>query len=114
MSETITWGLHASAIPANTDEASLLLAGANEEYNGVLRIVNQDTTTKTYGLAHCAAAVGGALDKEWVAFPGTEVPAASPPHEYSIHLGNNEEIRIKSGTGDKVSFHITGEKKVTS
>ena len=36
MATTITWGLHASSRPADINEAALLLAGANEEYNGVL------------------------------------------------------------------------------
>ncbi len=36
MATTTTWGLHASSKPVDTAEAALLLAGQNEEYNGVL------------------------------------------------------------------------------
>ncbi len=112
MATTITWGLHASSRPANTSEAALLLAGANEEYNGVLRVCNQDTTVRTYYIAHCAA-TGAASGDEWIAY-ATEIDAGESPHEYSLHIGNNEEIRIRASVADKISFHFSGEKKVVS
>lgn len=112
MAETITWGLLASSRPASTDEAVLLLAGAAEEFNGVLRVCNQDSSTRTYRIAHCAA-TGAATGEDWLAYD-TEILTATAPDEYSIHLGNNEEIRIKASVVDKLSFHYSGEKKVTS
>ena len=111
MSETITWGLLASDRPANTDEAALLLAGANEEFNGVLRICNQDSSTRTYRLAHCAA-TGGATGEDWLAYD--EEILANTTVEWSVHLGNDEEIRRKASIADKLSFHYSGEKKVTT
>ena len=109
MATTITWGLFASACPGNTDEAALLTAGANEEYNGVLRICNQDTVTRHYYVAHCAA-TGPASADEWIAY-NTLIASQDPPQEYSLHVGNNEEIRIKTDIADKISFHFSGEKK---
>ena len=37
MATTITWGLHASSRPTDINKAALLLAGQNEEYNGVFK-----------------------------------------------------------------------------
>lgn len=112
MATTITWGYHASICPANTDETALLTAGANEEYNGVLRICNQDTVTRNYYVAHCQA-TGAASADEWLAY-NVLIPSQDVPHEYSLHIGNNEEIRVKASVADKISFHFTGEKKVVS
>ncbi len=114
MATTIKWGRHASACPANTDETALLTAGANEEYNGVLRICvcSQDTVTRKYWLAHCAATGAASMD-EWIAY-AVEIDAGKPPPEYSLHIGNNEEIRIKASVADEISFHFSGEKKVIS
>ncbi len=112
MATTITWGLHASSKPTDTAEAALLLAGQNEEYNGVLRVCNQDTKARTYYVAHCADS-GEAQEKEWIAY-ATEIDAGEAPHEYSLHIGNEEEIRIKVSEADTISFHFSGEKKVVS
>lgn len=102
MATTITWGLHASSRPAGIDEVALLLAGANEEYNGVLRVCNQDTMPRTYYVAHCAA-TGAASGDEWIAY-ATEIDAGEGPHEYSLHIGNEEEIRIKASVADKIDL----------
>ena len=112
MATTITWGLHASSRPADKNEAALLLAGQNEEYNGVLRVCNQDTMPRAYYVAHCKES-GAASDDEWIAY-ATEIDAGEGPHEYSLHIGNEEEIRIKVSEADTISFHFSGEKKVVS
>lgn len=111
MAETITWGLIASERPANTDEAALYLAGATEECNGVLRVCNQDSTERTYSIAHCAV-TGVAAGKDWLAFE-TKI-SAKKTKEWSIHLGNNQELRRQTNVTDKMSFHYSGEKKVTT
>ena len=113
MAESITWGLIACDCPSDTNEGILYTAGADEECNGVLRVVNHDTVTATYGFAHCAA-TGVASLQEWIAPPGVQLDPARPPHEYSVHLGKSQELRRESGTANKVSFHFSGEKKVTS
>ena len=106
---TITWGLLASARPSSTDEVALLTAGADEEYRGYVRVCNQDSSTRTYRLAHCAA-TGAASGDEWIAYD-REIDA-NTTEEWSITLGNNEEIRIKPSVIDKISFVYEGEKKV--
>ena len=112
MATVITYGRHASTRPADTLEAALLLAGSSEEYNGVLRVCNQDTEVRTYYIAHCAA-TGAASGDEWIAYAVEIIPGESP-HEYSLHIGNSEEVRIKASVADKISFHFSGEKKVVS
>lgn len=109
---TITYGRHASTRPTDTSETMLLLAGSNEEYNGVLRVCNQDTEIREYYVAHCAA-TGAASGDEWIAY-AIEIIPGEPPHEYSLHIGNSEEIRIKASVADKISFHFSGEKKVVT
>ena len=111
MATTISYGKWASVRPANTDEAALLLAAASTEYNGVLRVCNQDSVTRTYRIAHCAA-TGVASGDEWLAYD-KEI-SANDTHEWSIHLGASQEIRHKVSVADKISLHISGEKKVTS
>ena len=111
MATTISYGRWASVRPANTNEAALLLAAASTEYNGVLRICNQDSSSRTYRIAHCAA-TGAASGDEWLAYD-KEI-AKNDAQEWSIHLGSAEEIRIKASIADKLSFHFSGEKKVTS
>ena len=112
MSTTITYGLFASTRPTDISETVLLLAGSNEEYNGVLRVCNQDTKTRTYYIAHCSD-TGAASDDEWIAY-AVEIVPGEPPAEYSLHIGNNEEIRVKASVADKINFHFSGEKKVVT
>lgn len=102
---TIEYGVWASDRPSDTSEAALLLAGAGEQYNGVLRVCNQDSVEHTYSFAHCAA-TGVAAGKDWIAYEA-EIPA-NKTREWSVHLGNSQEIRRQSGAADKVNFHISG------
>jgi len=111
MAIVVTYKLLASARPANTAEAALLLVGAGTEINGVLRICNQDTSARTYQLAHCAA-TGVATGEDWLAYD--KQISASETHEYSIHANAAEEIRIQASTADKLSFHLSGMEKVTT
>ena len=104
---TISYGVWASLRPANTSEAALLLAGATDEYNGVIRVCNQDSVERTYSIAHCAA-TGAAVGKDWLAFE-TKIPA-NKSREWSIHLGSSQEIRVQTNIADKVSFHLSGAK----
>jgi len=113
MSSTIAYGLLAHTCASSTAELTFLTAAASIEYNGVLRVVNIDTTdAQDYGIAHCAAS-GTAANSEWIVYPGTPIAALSVPHEYSIHLGKSEELRVQSSTADKVTYHFSGEKKIT-
>ena len=111
MATTITYGILDTARPADTSEAALYLVPASTEINGVLRVCNQDSSPRTYRIAHCKA-TGAADGTEWIAYD-RNINAEST-HEYSIHAGAAEEIRIKASVADKLSFHLSGQKKVTS
>jgi len=77
------------------------------EVNGVLRIVNQDTTFQTYGVAHTFAS-GAAAGKDWIIPDGKQISKLWTD-EASIHAKYGEYIRVKSGAADKVSFHLSGQ-----
>lgn len=111
MAIVTTYGILDCVQPANTGEAVLYLVPASTEINGVLRVCNQDSQMRTYRIAHCAA-TGAATGEEWIAYD-KEI-WASETHEYSIHANAAEEIRVKASVADKISFHLTGMKKVTS
>jgi len=105
----------ASLRPANTDEAQLYVFPASTEGDGVLRVCSQHTSTVKYRIAHCTAGHGdvAADGDDWIAYD-VELIAGDPPHEYSIHGNATETIRIKADTADKISFHFSGNLKVTS
>ena len=112
MTITITHGIRAALRPANTSEAELVEFGAAEEFIGVLRVCNQETaTTRTYSIAHTDAA-GAAAGEDWIESARSIGPGQSM--EYSIFAGNAESIRVVASVADKISFHLTGKKKVVS
>ncbi len=114
MAITNTFCKLASSRPANTDEAELYAVPAATEINGVLRICNQDTQTRTCRVAHTTAGHGaGAADGDDWLYYDLEVPA-SETKEISIHASATETIRIKASVADKISFGLSGQKKVTS
>ena len=105
----ITYELIECARPANTDEAALYLVPASTQINGVLRVCNQDSESRTYRIAHCKA-TGAADGTEWLVYD--KGISANEVHEYSIHADAAEEIRIKASVADKLSFHLSGMRKV--
>jgi len=104
----------ASLRPANTDEAQLYAVPASTQIDGVLRICNQDSEARTYRIAHTTAAHGdnAADGDDWI-FYDTSI-AANQTHELSIHANATETIRVKASVADKISFHLSGNKQVTS
>jgi len=104
----------ASSRPSDTNEAQLYVVPASTEIDAVLRICNQDTSTRTYRLAHTTAAHGdvAADGDDWLAYDRNIQPGDI--HEYSIHANATETIRIKASIADKLSFGLSGNKKVTS
>ena len=114
MAITNTFCKLASSRPANTDEAQLYVVPAATEINGVLRICNQDTQQRTCRVAHCTAAHGDvAADGDDFLYYDKAVPA-NDTIELSIHANATETIRIKASAADKLSFSLSGQKKVTS
>lgn len=101
----------ASLRPANTNEQALYLVPASTELTSFLRVCNQDSVARTYSVAHCSD-TGAASDDEWIrkTFP----IAPYDTHEISILANAAEEIRVQASVADKISFHLSGCKKVTS
>lgn len=104
----------ASSRPANTTEAQLYAVPASTEIDAVLRICNQDTVQRTYRVAHCTAGHGdsAADGDDWLVYDEKINP--SKTHEISIHANATETVRIKASVADKLSFSLSGNKKVTS
>lgn len=104
----------ASVRPANTNEAQLYVVPASTEIDAVLRVCNQDTVPRTCRIAHTTAAHGdvAADGDDFLAYDKTI--SANDWIEISIHAAATETVRIKASVADKLSFHLSGNKKVTS
>jgi len=114
MALTNNRGKLASLRPANTDEAQLYAVPASTEIDGILRICNQDSEERAYRIAHTTAGHGAnpADGDDWLCY---DKPInANDTHEISIHALATETIRVKASVADKVSFHLSGNKKVSS
>ena len=112
--DTNTRGLIASLRPATTAEAQLYVVPALTEIDAVLRICNQDDSERTFKVAHCPAAHGdvAADGKDWL-FYNKRIPATET-YEISIHAKATETIRVQASVASLMSFHLSGNKKVTS
>ena len=114
MAITNTFCKVASLRPADTNEAQLYSVPAATEINMVLRVCNQDTSPRTCRVAHTTAGHGtGAADGDDWLWYDKSIPA-NDSIELSIHANATETIRIKASVADKLSFHLSGMKKVTS
>ena len=104
----------ASLRPANTSESQLYAVPSATEIDGVLRVCNQDTSSRTYRIAHTTAGHGdvAADGDDWIAYDVSI--SANTVHEYSIHANASETVRVLASVADKISFHLSGNKKVTS
>ena len=109
-------GRIASAFPSGTTEVELYSVGAGEVIDGLLRITNRDSSASSYRVAHCHAGHGdnAADDADYIAYDVAIAAVGGVPHEYSIHAKATETIRIKAGTASKLSFHLSGNKEVTT
>ena len=116
MAITNTRGIIATAFPSDTNEVQLYSVPAGTSIDGVLRISNQNTAQSSYYIAQCPAGHGDnpAANTDWIA-TGVYIGAiGNAPHEYSIHAGPTETIRIKAGTASVLTFHFSGNKEVVS
>lgn len=111
---TDTYGIIESVRPASTDEVQFYVVPEATEINGVLRVCNQDSAQRTCRVAHCDPAHGdsAAEGKDFLWYDKA-IPA-NDTREISIHANATEPIRIKASVVDKLSFHLSGQKKVTS
>lgn len=110
-----TRGRIAAVRPGNTAEQQLYVVPAATEIDGLLRICNQDSTARTYRVAHCQAGHGDVPitnHANWIFYDKTI--AANATEEVSIHARATETIRILASVADKLSFHLSGNIKVTS
>jgi len=116
MAITNTRGFISGACPDDTNEVQLYSVPVATEIDAVLRISNIDSTSSSYSVYHCPAGQGNnAASVIHTVAPDVAIdPVGSPPHEYSIHAGPTETIRIKSGAASKLIFHLSGNKKMVS
>jgi len=116
MAITNTRGNIASACPEDLLEVQLYSIPAGVEIDGVLRINNLDVAPSTYSVWHCPAGQGDvdAVDLDILAPDVIIDPVGGIPHEIGIYAGPTETIRIKSGTASKLTFHLSGNKKVVA
>ena len=114
MAITNTFGKIASLRPANTDEAQLYTVPAATEVNGVLRVCNQDSVARTCRVAHTDTGhgAGAAGNDDWLWYD-KEIPA-NDTIEVTIHATPTQTIRVKASAADVISFHLSGQLKVTS
>jgi hypothetical protein len=114
MAETNTRQKIASLRPANTDEAQLYAIPASTEMDGFLRICNQDTSARTFRYAHTTAGHGdnAADGDDWIFYYKTI--NANDTIEISVHAKATETLRVQASVADKISFHLSGNLKVTS
>jgi len=114
MAITNTRGFIASLCPDSTDEVQLFSVLAGMEIDAVLRINNLDYIPSSYSVWHCSAGHGdNPADNTDILISDTFIdPKGTIPHEISIHAGPTETIRIKSGTADMLTFHLSGNKKM--
>ena len=114
MTITNTFCKLASLRPANTNEVQLYVVPSSTEVVGVLRVCNQDTAARTYRVAHTTAGHGdsAADGDDFLVYDKTINP--SDTHEISITANATETIRVKASVADKISFGLSGIKKVIS
>jgi len=104
----------ASSRPADTTEAQLYAVPAATEIDAVLRICNQTSNAVDCRVAHTTAGHGdvAADNDDWLYYD-KQVPA-NETIEISIHANATETVRVRSATGDALSFGLSGNKKETS
>jgi hypothetical protein len=102
---TIEYGRIAASRPAATTEEELYAVPSNSEIIANLTICNQSSSSVDISAAHTDAA-GAAAGEDWLAFE--EPLAAYARLVIPITAKNPETIRIKAGTVDVVSFHLSG------
>lgn len=105
----------ASVRPTTTTEQQLYVVPASTEIDGFLRICNQDSTARTYRVAHCTPGHGDTAITDnslWIFYDKSI--AANTTEEISIHAKATETIRVKVSYANVISFHLSGNVKVTS
>lgn len=92
--------------PADTNEAALYLVPASTEIIATLTICNQDTSSRTYKVAHCNV-TGSATGEDWLA--NTKAIGANDTQQITgISMGAAEELRVQASVADKLSFVLAG------
>lgn len=114
MAETFTKSKIVALRPSVTTEVQLYAVPAATEIDGVIRICNQDTTARTFKIAHTTAGHGdnAALGPDWIYYDKS-IPA-NETFELSVEAAATETIRVQASVADKISFVLEGVKKVVS
>ena len=115
MAVTTQRGRIASLRPTTTSEQQLYVVPAGTEMDAVLRICNQSAGVVTYQVAHCQAGHGDVAITNLANFIFYDKQlAANSTDEVSIHAKATEPVRVKIGTADTISFHLSGNLRVTT
>lgn len=114
MAITNTRGKLASAFPTDTNEAQLYPVPSSSEIDAVLRVCNQTASARTYRVAHTDQGHGdtAANSDDFLFYDKAIGP--NDTHEISFHANATETIRIRSSYASAISFHLSGNLKVTS
>jgi hypothetical protein len=109
-----TRGRMAALCPAATTEAQLYSVPASTQIDGVLRVCNLTSANTTFRVAHCAVGHGdtAAVSTDWLFYDA--VLYANTTVELSIHAVALETIRVASGTISGITFHLSGNRIVTT
>ena len=101
------YGRIAALRPANTNEQKLYGPSSGEQVIGIIRICNQDGSTRTYSIAHTDSD-DAASGEDWIVYQRDILP--NDTEELSINLKYPETIRVQVDAADKVSFVLEGLK----
>jgi hypothetical protein len=102
---TIEYKRLAASAPANTTEAELYAVPTSAEIIANLVITNITAVLSTFRVAHTDAS-GAAAAEDWLAYD--ENLAGTSRITIPITAKNPETIRIKTGTADALTFHLSG------
>jgi hypothetical protein len=105
---TVEFKRLAASAPASTTEAELYAPASGEEIIANLVITNITGILATFRVAHTDAS-GAAAAEDWLAYD--ENLAANARITIPIAAKNPETIRIRTGTADALTFHLSGMKK---
>ena len=95
----------AASRPADTNEAELYASSSDQYIVASLSVCNQTAGELSYSIALTDAS-GAAANEDWICY---SFPIqANMAHKRSISLGDGDTIRIKSSSGDGISFVLYG------
>jgi len=103
------YGRKAALRPADALEQQLYACPESTEFVGVLTICNQDSSERTFRIAHTDSA-GEASGEDWKAYDKIIAPNFTMQIT-GITMSVGETIRVQASIADKISFILDGVEK---